>query len=279
MVPFTAPVLALLAVAQLVLRRRRTAALTAVLLVFQAFWYVPLFVGDDAGSGQALTVMTANLRYGEADPFRLVSLVKDQHVDVLATQEVTTRAVDRLRGAGLLTELPYFTGTPDPKPGPDGTGLWSRYPLDGQPEWGLRFSSPGALVHAPGGDVEIRVVHAAPPVAVEPGVYGSDYRGILRHARELATTHPTIVMGDFNATLDNSLLRSLMGDRFRDAGEKAGSGFVRTWGRDPGSTSLIDLDHVVVDNRIGVRSTAVFDLPRSDHDALLARLVVHESGP
>jgi endonuclease/exonuclease/phosphatase family metal-dependent hydrolase len=153
--------------------------------------------------------------------------------------------------------------------------LWSRYPLDAQPEWGLRFSSPGAVVHAPGGDMEVRVVHAAPPVAVEPGTYRSDYQRILRQVRRLPRTHPTIVMGDFNATLDNSLLRSLMGGRFRDAGEKAGSGFVRTWGRDPGSTALLDLDHVFVDSRFGVRSTAVFDLPRSDHDALLARLVLH----
>jgi len=98
--------------------------------------------------------------------------------------------------------------------------------------------------------------------------------GLLRDVRALPTTLPTVVLGDFNATLDTSLLRSLRGSRFRDAGEKAGSGLVRTWGRNPGSPLLLDLDHVFVDGRIGVRSTVVVDVPRSDHDAVVARLVV-----
>lgn len=273
--PFTLPPLVVLLALQLALHRPRTAATTAVLLVLNAIWFVPLFVGEGAGSGQSLTVMTANLRYGEADPFRIVQLVRSQHVDVLATEELTVGAVTNLRGAGLSAELPYFTGTPDPKGGPDGSGLWSRYALTPQSDWGLRYASPGAVVSAPGGDVVVRVVHAAPPVIKEKGVYRRDVEGILREARALPSTLPTLVMGDFNATLDNSLIRSLEDSRFRDAGEKAGSGWVRTWGQRPGSVSLIGLDHVLVDRRIGVRSTSVYDLPRSDHDALLARIVVH----
>ncbi|MCW2670235.1 MAG: endonuclease/exonuclease/phosphatase family protein [Frankiales bacterium] len=272
--PFTVPPLVLILVAQLVLRRLRTAALTAVLLVLNAIWFVPLYVGDAAGKGQPLTVMTANLRYGGGDPFRIVSLVRSQHVDVLATEELTQSAVNNLQGAGLKAELPYFTGTPDPKDGPDGSGLYSRYPISPQSEWRLRFSAPGAVVQAPGGDVLVRVVHATSPVTGEKGVYRSDYNEILRDARALPTATPTIVLGDFNATLDNSLLRSLMGSRFRDAAEKAGSGLVRTWGRDPGTRPLLDLDHVFVDSLIGVRSTAVFAVPRSDHHAVVARLVV-----
>ena len=272
--PFMVPPLVVVLVAQLVLHRRRIAALTAVLLLLDAVWYLPLFVGQSAGKGQPLTVMTANLRYGDADPFRIVHLVQSQHVDVLATEELTQAAADNLRGAGLTAQLPYFTGVPDPKSGPDGTGLWSRYPITPQQDWTLRFSAPGAIVRAPGGDVLVRALHAIPPIVQEKGVYRRDYDNILRDVRALPRTDPTVVLGDFNATLDNSLLRSLMDGRFRDAGEKAGSGFVRTWGRDPGTTSLLGLDHVFVDSRIGVRSTAVFDLPRSDHDALVARLIV-----
>lgn len=274
MLPFTLLPLVLLLVGQLVLRRRRTAAVTAVLLVLNAVWLVPLFVGEGAGRGAPLTVMTANLRFGDADPHALVRLVRTHRVDVLATEELTQAEVDALRGAGLGLELPYFTGTPDPRPGPDGTGLWSRYPLAPVASWPLRFAAPGAVVRAPGGEVLVRAVHAAPPVALDPAVYHRDYRDLLRDVHALPASLPTVVLGDFNATLDNSLLRSLAGSRFRDAGEKAGSGIVRTWGRDPGSVLLLDLDHVFVDHRIGVRSTAVLDLPRSDHDAVLARLVV-----
>jgi endonuclease/exonuclease/phosphatase (EEP) superfamily protein YafD len=265
------PLVVLLAV-QFALGRRRIAAVTAAVVLLDLVWFVPLFVSDDAGKGTPLTVMTSNLRYGEADPFALVKLVKEHHVDVLATEELTEAAVNDLRGAGLAEELPYFTG--ETGRGPDGCGLWSRYPISAESSWTLRFRAPGAVVKAPSGDVLVRVVHAYPPVGDEKGVYARDTEDVLRNVAALPTTRPTIVLGDFNATLDNSFLRDLMGDRFRDAGEKAGAGLVRTWGVHPGSTRLLDLDHVFVDARIGVRSTSVLEVPRSDHDALLARLVV-----
>ena len=272
--PFSLLPLVVLLVVHGVLRHRALAAVTAVLLGLNALWYVPLYVADAPGRGQALTVMTANLRYGEADPFTVVRIVRSEHVDVLATEELTEAAAADLRGAGLRAALPYFTGTPDPKAGPDGSGLWSRYPISAQPEWGLRFSSPGAVVHLPARDVLVRVVHLAPPVAVERGTYTRDVSRLKAQLHDLSRTDPTVVLGDFNATVDNSLLRDAEGGRLRDAGEKAGSGWVRTWGRVPGSLSLLGLDHVLVDSRVGVRSTAVHDLPRSDHDALVARLVV-----
>ena len=277
-VPFTVLPLVVVAAGFLVLRRWRWVALPAVPLLLVCVWYVPLFVGSSAGTGTPLTVMTANLRYGGADPFRVVRLVKDHHVDLLATEELTTAAVNDLRGAGLETELPYFVGTPDEKDGPDGSGLWSRYPLTRQADWPLRFNNPGAVVAAPSGDLLVRVVHLAPPVAEEKGVYRHDYDGLLRAARSLPRSIPTIVVGDFNATLDNSLPRTMADGRLRDAGELAGSGLLRTWGREPGSTKLLDLDHVFVDHRFGARSTTVADLPDSDHAALIARLVVHNPG-
>lgn len=273
-VPFTfVPLLVVLA-ALLALRHPRWAALPAVPLVWIVLWNVPLFVGSSPGSGAPLTVMTANLKFGAADPFHLVQLVKEHRVDVLAMEELTTTEVTNLRGAGLETELPYFTGTPDPKDGPDGTGIWSRYPLTPQPAWPMRYAAPGALVQAPSGQVLVRAVHLAPPVIDERGVYRRDYEELLRGVRALPTTSPTLVLGDFNATLDNSVLREAKGDRFSDAGEEAGAGLLRTWGQNPGSLKLLYLDHVLVDPRVGVRQVQVVDLPGSDHAGLIARLVV-----
>lgn len=273
-VPYLVIPLVLLLVAHAVLRHKALSAGTAVLLVLNAWWFVPLYVADAPGKGTALTVMTANLRYGEGDPFTIVRLVQSEHVDLLATQELTTAEVDNLRGAGLLNDLPYFTGTPDPKDGPDGSGLWSRYPITAQKEWPTRFSSPGAVVHAPSGDLLVRVAHAAPPVAVERGTYKRDVSVLKEQVAALPTSLPTILLGDFNATVDNSLIRDLEGSRFHDAGELAGSGWVRTWSQHPGSRPLLGLDHVLVDKRFGVRSTSVRDVPRSDHRALVARLVL-----
>jgi len=274
-VPFTFVPLVVLLAALLALRHPRWAALPAVPLVWIVLWDAPLFVGSSPGSGAALTVMTANLRFGAADPFHLVQVVKDSRIDVLATEELTATEVTNLRGAGLETELPYFTGSPDPKDGPDGTGIWSRYPLTPEASWPMRYAAPGAVVHLPSGTVLVRAVHLAPPVIGEKGVYRRDYEQLLRDVRALPTASPTVVLGDFNATLDNSVLRKAKGDRFSDAGEQAGSGLLRTWGTDPGSVKLLYLDHVLVDPRLGVRSTSVVDLPGSDHAGLIARLVVH----
>ena len=272
--PFTVVPLAVLAAGLGVLRRGKWVALPLVPLLLVLLCEAPLFVGSPAGRGAEVTVMSANLRFGGADPFRIVQLVRQRGVDVLATQELTSAAVTNLRGAGLETELPYFTGTPDPRDGPDGSGIWSRWPLTPQGDWPLRFDNPGAVVRTPSGPLLVRCVHLVPPVTDEKGVYRRDYRGLLREVRALPTTGPAVVVGDFNATLDNSLLREVTRRHWRDAGEAAGSGLLRTWGRQPGSPKVLWLDHVLVDPRVGVRGTSVADLPGSDHAAFVAKLVV-----
>jgi endonuclease/exonuclease/phosphatase family metal-dependent hydrolase len=64
-----------------------------------------------------------------------------------------------------------------------------------------------------------------------------------------------------------------MGHRLRDAAEIAGDGLLRTWAP-PHLPALFQLDHVLVNSRMGVRGVSVVDLPGSDHRALVAHLVV-----
>jgi endonuclease/exonuclease/phosphatase (EEP) superfamily protein YafD len=268
-VPLLVLPLLLLVVAQLLLKRRRLAVLTALVLALDAAWLVPLYIPDRVQLGEPLTVMTANLRFGGADPFALVKLVKEHRVDVLATEELTPEAVDLLRGAGLDKELPYSELAPFRDA--DGCGLWSRYPIDRLPPLEARFQSPGALIKMPTRQVVVRVVHAFPPTSGT--IYRRDYAGLTRQVNQLDPLMPTVLAGDFNATADNSLLRRLLGSRYRDASEQAGSGLQATWGP-RGWPGLLHLDHVLVDQHFDVRSTQVIDLPGSDHRALLARLVV-----
>jgi endonuclease/exonuclease/phosphatase (EEP) superfamily protein YafD len=268
-VPLLVVPLLLLAVAQLLLKRRRLAVITAVLLALDTAWLVPLYLSDQVLLGEPLTVMTTNLQFGGADPFALVKLVKQHHVDVLATQELTPQAVDLLRGAGLDKELPYTELAPFRDA--DGCGLWSRYPIDRLPPLQARFQSPGALIKMPRRQVVVRVVHAFPPTTGP--VYRGDYAGLTRQVHQLDPLMPTVLAGDFNATADNSLFRRLMGSRYRDASEQAGSGLQATWAP-TGWPMLLHLDHVLVDQHFDVRSTQVLDLPGSDHSAVLAHLVV-----
>ncbi len=261
--------LVLLAVVQVVVKRRRLAVLTAVLLALDAWWLVPLYVPDPVPRGVALTVMTANLKFGAADPAVLVRLVKDHRVDVLASEELTQEAVDGLRAAGLEKELPFAELAA--RPYADGSGMWSRFPIAVQPPFALRFQSPGAVVHLPGREVMFRVVHPFPPTDDE--VYRSDNAALRREVDGLDPKTPTVLAGDVNASVDNALFRQLLGTRFRDASEVAGSGVHGTWTPN-GWPYLLHLDHVLVDEHVGVRSTRVLHLPGSDHSAVLAELVI-----
>lgn len=268
-VPLALAPLAVAALVQVVTGRRRLALVTAGLLALNAFWVVPLYVGDRVQRGEPLTVMTANLRFGEADPAVVVRLVKDNAVDVLATEELTPAAVERLRNAGLDELLPYHEL--DPFREADGCGLWSRYPIDRLPPFSLRFRSPGAVVKTGTRQVVVRVVHPFPPT--DGALYRDDNAALRSQARDLDPTMPTVLAGDFNASSDNALFRSLLGAQFRDASEEAGSGLHGTW-FPHGWPLLLHLDHVLVDKHFSVRSTTVIDLPGSDHDAVVARLLV-----
>lgn len=271
-VPLLAVPLLVLGVVQLVLRRRVLALVTAVLLALNVAWLVPLYVAADVSAGESLTVVTANLRFGEADADAIVRMVREQRVDVLATEELTEGAVARLRAAGLDELLPYAELAPHKEA--DGCGLWSRFPLDSLPPLEARFQSPGAVLHTATRDVVVRVMHPFPANLTGAGQYRRDYARLTEQVRHLDDLTPTVLAGDFNATTDDAALRDLMGDRFRDASEVAGSGFQRTWSPRLGWPALLHLDHVLVDGHFDVRSTRVMDLPGSDHRALLARLVL-----
>ncbi len=252
------------------LRRRVLAGVVALLVALDVAWLVPLSTSDPVPEGTDLVVMTLNLRFGLADPDAVVRLVRDQHVDVLATQELTEGGVARLRAAGLDTVLPHselraFRAA-------DGCGLWSRLPIDALPPFEARFQAPGAVVHTAGGDVTVRVVHPFPATLAGGGLYRSDYASITRQVQALPDV-PTVIAGDFNASVDDQALRTLMGDRFRDASEVAGSGLQRTWGPWVGGPALLHLDHVLVDG-LGARATEVLHVPGTDHRALLAHLVL-----
>lgn len=272
-VPLLVPGLLVLVVLQVLARRRGLVLATASLLALNVVWLAPLYVADAPGRGQDLTVLTANLRFGEADADAVVRLVREHRVDLLATQELTEEAVERLRAAGLEQLLPYAELAPFR--GPDGSGLWSRYPVQALPPFTSRFQSPGAVVRTPGGEVVVRVLHPFPVnLGDGGGLSRRDFALVTRQVRDLDERVPTVLAGDLNATRDNAALRRLMGDRFRDASEVAGSGLQLTWAPKVGGTPLLHLDHVLVDDRFGVRSTRVLRLPGSDHRAVLARLVV-----
>jgi endonuclease/exonuclease/phosphatase family metal-dependent hydrolase len=222
-----------------------------------------------AASGPVLRVLTVNLLCGRADVDAVVALVRQTGADVLFLQELTGDAVTRLKQAGLGDLMPQKA--PEPRGGPRGSGIYSRFPLsDGPPLVPVHAAQPTAVLKLPGGEmVELACVHPHPPRPPWS-------RGVARWRRELAVLPPPgelprVLAGDFNATLDHAVFRSVLRLGYADAALQAGKALTPTWGP-AGRPALITIDHVLVDRRCAVLASAVHAVPGSDHRAVYAEV-------
>jgi endonuclease/exonuclease/phosphatase family metal-dependent hydrolase len=236
---------------------------------------LPRWIADDdpdAGAkGPLLRVMTANVLAGTASAEGLVRLVQDHRVDILAVQELTPGFVERANAAGMRELLPHQVLRPSA--GVGGSGVFSRLPL--RDEGGRMnpqgFGQAGAEIVQYGLSVES--VHPVAPseAARVPGFLAS-YRN---QPKATVDGPPQILAGDFNATLDHSVLRALISSGYRDAADVMGKGLIGTWGPYDGDRiPPVTLDRVLADKRIGVKDFEVFDLEGSDHRPALATLIL-----
>jgi endonuclease/exonuclease/phosphatase family metal-dependent hydrolase len=250
------------------------AALAAAAL---AVCVLPRAVPDhDRGpsAGVPLTVMTANLLFGTADPAAVVELVRDHDVAVLAVQELTPAAREALRAAGLDTLLPYLSAADEA--GASGSGLYARFPITAASSRrnGGGFRQAYATVQPPGaGPLLVESAHPRAPSEVSLAKIWRD--DLAAEPRPDPDGAPRILLGDFNATLDHAPLRALIAHGYRDAADADGSGLVGTWGPYDGDPiPPVTIDHVLADDRIGVRDVRVYALRDSDHRSLIASLTV-----
>jgi endonuclease/exonuclease/phosphatase family metal-dependent hydrolase len=132
------------------------------------------------------------------------------------------------------------------------------------------LTSPRAVVRPPGADpIDVAVAHPPPPSGPD------NMRAWQVGLRVLPPATPEgglrILLGDFNATLDHSEMRRIVDTGYRDAADVTGTGLQPTW---PGGAipPPVTIDHVLVDQRIGVGDLDVHGLPGSDHRAVEADL-------
>ncbi len=272
--PYVAGVAVLVPEVALALRRPRAAVAAGVVAVVLVAFLVPRAAADGARlpTGPRLTVMSANLLQGGADPDALLGLVRTHGVDVLALQEYTPGADEALHRAGLHLLLPYTSL--HAAEGVGGSALYSRWPMRDD---GVRMN-PWAFGQARGA----LTVPGAPPVAVESvHTCAPSSAAATTCWRRSFTNQPPptvdgpvqLLIGDFNATLDHAPLRHLLGSGYRDAADLVGAGVATTWPYDT-LFPRVALDHVLADRRVGVRRFAVYPVPRSDHRAVVAELVL-----
>ncbi len=216
--------------------------------------------------GPHLTVATSNVMFGEGDAAELARLVRRDRVDVLAVQEDTPDFTEDLAATGLRELLPY--GALHPAPGARGVSLYSRYPISEIPPTRYDFRSRGGLVAVPGaGAVHVRSVHPPPPFRAE---LLRPWKRRISALPSASATTPTILAGDYNATLDHHPFKRLLARGYRDAADQTGDAWRPTWSN--GRWATLTIDHVLVSDQVAVDAVSVHHLPGSDHDVVVSRL-------
>jgi endonuclease/exonuclease/phosphatase (EEP) superfamily protein YafD len=275
--PYVAGGTVVVLLAALLLRAWGPAAVGGIAVIALLTCVLPRLLADGAGGAAGdrprLRVLSSNMFVGAADPKEILDLVRAEHVDLLAVQEFTPEAAQRLDAAGVADVLPYRVS--HPYDGVEGSGIFSRYPLRDD---GLRVHPSGmtqarATVSVPGAaDLAVESVHpCAPWSPAQAACWRTDL------ANEPAATPngvPRLLLGDFNATLDHAALRRLIATGYRDAADVCGAGLSGTWPFDGQLIPSVTIDHILTDRRIGVARYAVHPVENSDHHAISAELIL-----
>jgi endonuclease/exonuclease/phosphatase (EEP) superfamily protein YafD len=255
------------------LRNWAAATVAGLATVCLAAAVLPRAIGDGttaADSRDTLSVLSTNIHHGTADPAAVIEMVYRRGVDLLSVQELTPRFARELRRAGLEERLSKTIL--ETRRGASGAGLYSRLPLrklGGEQPFSFRM--PRAVAEmADGRRVRLVGVHPYPPGRGNVDIWSE----AMESLPSAGAGPPWILIGDFNATLDVSLMRQTIDRGYRDAGEVAGQGLVPTFPRDRHLIPPVTIDHVLADERLGIVDYEVEDLPGSDHRAVWAELAV-----
>ncbi len=281
--PFAIPVylvaVALTVLGLLIHRRRRWLAPLSVLVLglsLQMSWLAPLYLGATPGTAagaEPFAVMTANLELGTGEIDDVVAAVNAHHVELLVAEEVTDQALAELQ-AGLGADFPYSAGSGGPPGSGTGTMIFARTPItDVTPiattleSWAFTWAGR-------------RVLAVHPAFSSDPDGWRQDYQ-LLSEA--VATEHPSLMLGDFNATGDHAALRRLESSGLQDAAVVANSGWHPTWPANGAVRVLgipvpavVAIDHVLLADSLTALDVEVAEIGRTDHHAVIARLADRE---
>lgn len=258
-----------------VLARRVLFVVWAVAVLATTGWCL-LPYGPDAPAHRAgvaaerFRVLTADLRHGEAlEP--LLELLRTEQPQLVAVQECGRACASALRRPPVREAYPYRVITGGGAA--DGAALLSVYPLDSTPPVAGGGGMPGAVVDVAGAQVRFQVVHPPPPLLGGVGAWERDL-GLLADHAAAHGGKPLLLAGDFHASQDHAAFRGILRTGLRDVARLEGRSRTPTW---PAGTAPLgaQLDHVLVSEEFDSQGVVFFDLPGSDHRAVLADVSLH----
>jgi endonuclease/exonuclease/phosphatase (EEP) superfamily protein YafD len=286
---FTPQAAAAAGVSALLLRGKGPSAVAAMAGATMAAVVTPRMTRccQPAAAGPVVRLLTANLFVGRGSGDALTELAARQRADAVFVQELTEKAVDKLRQAGLNDLFPHAL-RPATEPGRLGSAIYARYPLLADvpgaghvagwqsapvcaaPTSAARCAARLALPS--GASVRLACIHAQPPKPPWSASATARWRSQLA-ALPPPGADPVVLAGDFNATLDHSALRRLLDLGYVDAASQVGNGLAATWGPRPHRRpALLAIDHFLVSRPCAVLATSAHVLPGSDHRAVYAEI-------
>jgi endonuclease/exonuclease/phosphatase (EEP) superfamily protein YafD len=254
------------------LRRWWAVGAAAVVAAALAAIVLPRAFGEttsaDGEPGPTFRVLASNVGFGLASADELMTVASEREVDALIVVELTPEFDRRLRRLGVRELLPHAVLRAEPKA--RGSGIYTSLPVQSF----SRDRLPGGLVMPsarvlPAGApaFDLVGVHTAPPTA------GTDaWTGDLEALPAADATTPTILAGDFNATVDHEAFRDLLDRGYADVAETLGQGLTPTWPTGRRLPPLVTIDHVLADERLGIREFSAHEITGTDHRAVFAEL-------
>jgi len=231
-------------------------------LAFSLAQVLPWYAGEQTPDLQppAVKLLISNVNQGNHRHQLLERLVTIEDPDVVGLVEVNQRWQ---RALGFLRErYPYHFEMPDERF--VGLGLYSRLPLEDARTVRLPGGSTPAIaatLKAPGGNIEILIVHPVPPMSARLiRRRNEQILGLAQYARSVAG--PLVMAGDFNITMWNrgyQPLKEVAG--LQNARE--GRGIEPTW---PAIPALgVPIDHILASPEVQLRDFGALPAVGSDH--------------
>jgi endonuclease/exonuclease/phosphatase (EEP) superfamily protein YafD len=265
-------VVLLLALLMLVRRGWRIAAvLVASLALVGGALVAPRQFSDarpaPAGS-RVLTIMVANVLGGGARAADVARVIRDRRPDLVSLPEAQVDVREEIRAQ--LQDQQYKGYTAQPSTAVESATSVLVSSSLGNVSFASEAGTTFGNVVVTGGNLgEVRLIayHGFPPLTDSVTTWKSD----LLHVRHWCTeAAPTIVAGDFNATLDHADFRSALGGYCRSIGPTVGDGLRGTWPADQPALLRTQIDHVVVTRQFEPGGFATYPIQGTDHRAVVA---------
>ena len=224
------------------------------------------------GVGESIRVFSGNLWFGRADSDALVSLIREQDIDVFCCQELGFENAE-----AIASELPH--GCLEPHETFQGMGIalrrpgdYSHIPLDFRPARRVLLDP----ADWPGLDrpLDLVNVHFQAPHSLIPFPSLLVRRRQIDGLESFFASEPSdarLVVGDYNSTPAWPLYRRIaryMDDGAVLAAQREGRVAAPTWGRKCGSPRRLRIDHAMVCG-LDVERFRVIPIPGRDHSGLL----------